>query len=75
MFEMTCICGKWRKYFRNGKNKWEMTLICGKWLKYVGTWLINLTKRLKNVENDLEIGEMAKILMKWLKYMGQGFSI
>ena len=29
-------------------------------------------KRLKNVENDLEIWEMAKIFGKWLRYMGHG---
>ena len=32
-------------------------------------------KRLKNVENDLEIWEMAKIFGKWLRYMTHGFSI
>ena len=32
-------------------------------------------KRLKNVENDLEILEMAKIFGKWLRYMGHGLSI
>ena len=32
-------------------------------------------KRLKNVENDLEIWEMAKIIGKWLRYMGHGLSI
>ena len=32
-------------------------------------------KRLKNVENYLEIWEMAKIVLKWLRYMGHGFSI
>ena len=32
-------------------------------------------KRLKNVENVLDIWEMAKIFGKWLKYMGQGLSI
>ena len=32
-------------------------------------------KRLKNVENDLEILEMAKIFGKWLRYMAHGFSI
>ena len=38
---------------------WEMTLICGKWLKYKAEMTILLDKRLKNVENDLEIDEMA----------------
>ena len=32
-------------------------------------------KRLKNVENDIEIWEMAKIFGKQLRYMGHGFSI
>ena len=36
MWEMTCICGKWFKYFRNGQkyvgndvDLWEMAQICG----------------------------------------------
>ena len=32
-------------------------------------------KRLKNVENDLEIWEIAKIFGKQLRYMGHGFSV
>ena len=32
-------------------------------------------KRLKDVENDLEIWEMAKIFQKWLRYMALGLSI
>ena len=32
-------------------------------------------KRLKNVENDLEICKMAKIFFKWLRYMGHGLTI
>ena len=32
-------------------------------------------KRLKYVENDLEISEKAKTFEKWLGYMGQGLSI
>ena len=35
MWEMTCICGKWFKYFRNGQkyvgndiDLWEMAQIC-----------------------------------------------
>ena len=51
-----------------------MTQICGKWLKYVEMTSL-FDKRLKNVENDLEIWEMAKILGKWLRYMGHGLSI
>ena len=45
-----------------------MAQICGEM-----TYLCD--KRLKNVENDLEIWEMAKIFGKWLRYMGFGFSI
>ena len=32
-------------------------------------------KRLKNMENDLEIWEMVKTFGKWLRYMGHAFSI
>ena len=32
-------------------------------------------KRLKNLENDLEIWETSKIFRKWLRYMGFGLSI
>ena len=32
-------------------------------------------KRLKNVENDIEIWEMAKIFGKLLRFMGHGLSI
>ena len=53
---------------------WEMTQICGKYLKYMGKWQL-FDKRLKNVENELEICEMAKIFGKWLRYMGHGLSI
>ena len=45
-----------------------MAQICGKM-----TYLFD--KRLKNVENDLEIWEMAKIFGKWLRYMGFSLSI
>ena len=48
MWEMTCICGKWFKYFRNGQKYvgndvalWEMAQICGEWLKYLMKGLIN----------------------------------
>ena len=44
----------------------------GKRLKYLRN---HFDKRLKNVENDLEIWEMAKIFGKWLRYMGHGLSI
>ena len=32
-------------------------------------------KRLKYVENDLEIWDMAKIFLKWFRYMGNDLSI
>ena len=32
-------------------------------------------KRLKYVDNDLEIWKMAKMFGKWLRYMGHGLSI
>ena len=38
-----------------------MTQICGEMAQIYGA----LEKRLKNVENDLEIWEMAKIFGKW----------
>ena len=31
-------------------------------------------KRLKYVENDLDIWEMSKIIRKWLRYIGHGLS-
>ena len=40
-----------------------------------GEMTLLFDKRLKNVENDLEIWEMAKIFWKWLRYMGHGLSI
>ena len=52
-----------------------MTQICDKWLKYVGEMTYLFDKRLKNVENDIEIWEMAKMIGKWLRYMGHGLSI
>ena len=52
----------------NDVDLWEMAQICGKMAEL-------FDKRLKNVENDLEILEMAKIFGKWLRYMGHGFSI
>ena len=45
-----------------------MAQICGEMAE-------SFDKRLKNVENDLEIWEMSKIFGKWLSYMGHGFSI
>ena len=45
-----------------------MAQICGEM-----TYLFD--KLLKNVENDLEIGEMVKIFGKWLRCMGHGLSI
>ena len=47
---------------------WEMSQICGEM-----TFIFD--KRLKNVENDVEIREMAKIFGKWLRYMGHGICI
>ena len=41
---------------------WEMTYTCGKWVKY-------FLKRLKYVENDVDLWEIAKICGKWLKYL------
>ena len=52
----------------NDVDLWEMAQICEEM-----TYLFD--KRLKNVENDLEILEMAKIIGKWLRYMGHGLSI
>ena len=52
----------------NDVDLYEMAQICGD-MAYL------FEKKLKNVENDLEIWEMAKVFMKWLKYMGHGFSI
>ena len=46
----------------------EMAQICGE-----VTSLFD--KRLKNVENDLEIWEISKLFGKWLRYMGNGLSI
>ena len=45
----------------------QMSQICGEMTEL-------FDKRLKNVENDLEIWEMAKIIGKWLRYMGHGLS-
>ena len=45
-----------------------MSQICGEMTEL-------FDKRLKNVENDLEIWEMAKIFGKWLRYMGHVLSI
>ena len=52
----------------NDEDLFEMAQICGEM-----TYLFD--KRLKNVENDLEILEMAKILGKWFRYMGHGLTI
>ena len=46
----------------------EMPQICGEITQL-------FDKRLKNVENDLEIWEMSKIFGRWLRYMGKGLSI
>ena len=47
---------------------WVIAQICGEMPQL-------FDKRLKNVENDLEIWEMAKIFGKFLRYMGNGFSV
>ena len=47
---------------------WEMPQIFGEMTKL-------FDKRLKNVENHLEIWEMAKIFGKWLRYIGHGLSL
>ena len=52
----------------NDLDLWEMAQICGEMAEL-------FDKRLKNVENDLEIREMAKIFGKWLRYIAHGFSI
>ena len=52
----------------NDVDLWDIAQICGEI-----TWLFD--KRLKNVENDLEIWKMANIFGKWLRYMGHGLSI
>ena len=52
----------------NDLDLWEMAQICWEMAEL-------FDKRLKNVENDLEIWEMAKMFGKWLRYMGHGFRI
>ena len=52
----------------NDVDLWEMAQICGEMAEL-------FDKRLKNVENDLEILEMAKMFGKLLRYMGHGLSI
>ena len=52
----------------NDVVSWEMAQICGEMNEL-------FDKRLKNVENDLEILEMANLFGKWLRCMGHGFSI
>ena len=47
---------------------WEMAQICVEMAEL-------FEKRLRNVENDLEIWEMAKIFGKMLRFMGHGLSI
>ena len=52
----------------NEVDLWEMAQICGEMAEL-------FEKRLKKMENDLEIREMAKIFLKLLRFMGQGLSI
>ena len=61
MWEMTCICGKWFKYFRNVQkyvgndvDLWEMAQIFGEMAEL-------LDKRLKKVENDRDLGNGQNI--------------
>ena len=53
----------------------EVTQICGKMAQICGEMAKVFDKRLKNVENDLEIWEKAKIFGKWLRYMDLGLGI
>ena len=53
---------------RNDVDLWKMAQIRVEMAELFG-------KRLKTVENNLEIWEMAKIFGKWLRYMGHGFRI
>ena len=52
----------------NKVDLWEMAQICVEMAEL-------FEKRLKNLENDLEIWEMAKIFGKLLRFMGHGLSI
>ena len=54
----------------NDVDMWEMDQICGEI-----AFFFFFDKRLKNVENVLDIWKMAKIFGKWLRYMGHGFYI
>ena len=52
----------------NEVDVWGMAQICVEMAEL-------FEKRLKNVENDLEIWEMAKIFGKLFRFMGHGLSI
>ena len=52
----------------NDVDLWEIAQVSGELAEL-------FDKRLKNVENHLEIWEMDKIFGKWLRYMGHGLSI
>ena len=52
----------------NAVDLWEMAQICVEMAEL-------FEKRLKNVENYLEIWEKAKIFWKLLRFMGHGLSI
>ena len=52
----------------NEVDLWKMAQICVEMAEL-------FEKRLKNVENDLEISEAAKIFGKLLRFMGHGLSI
>ena len=52
----------------NEVDLWEMAQICVE-------MALLFEKRLKKVENDLEIWEITKISGKLIRFMGQGLSI
>ena len=68
IWELAWVFEKHLKYVGNHVDLRERSHICGEMTQL-------FDKRLKNVENALEIWEMAKIIGKWLKYMGHGLSI
>ena len=65
---MSQVFEKQLYYQGNDLDLLGMSQICGE-------MTLIFDKRLKNVENELEIWEMAKIFGKWLRYMGHGLSI
>ena len=63
MTPMCGICGRRFKYVRIGLSIWEMPEICVK------------KKRLKYMENHLDMSKTAKVCGKWLRYVGIDFSM